>query len=221
MQSVKFVIAIVPVKSSNAFTDYFKYHGVKLIYTCRCDGTARSKTLHLLGLEKSELNIIYAMCMSDCADALFDGLSSEMGIDAPGAGVVISLPVSETFGISNAPTGVKRNLEERAVNMENSLIIVIAENGYVDMVMDAAREAGARGGTVVHAKGTGNAKTATLFKITIAQEKEMIYLVTSKEDEKKIVDAIIDKAGPTTKAKAVVFTLPIERTAGFAKLRSR
>ena len=86
------------------------------------------------------------------------------------------------------------------------------------MVMDAARDAGARGGTVIHAKGTGARFASKFFGLTIAEEKEMIYLVTSKESKDAIIEAIIDKAGPSTDARAIAFTVPVERVAGFSKL---
>ena len=101
--------------------------------------------------------------------------------------------------------------------MRYSLIVTIAEKGCVDMVMDAAREAGARGGTVIHAKGTAG-RMAKFFGLTIAEEKEMIYIVTGKDSEEAIVRSIIDRAGPETEAKAVAFALPVERIAGFSKL---
>ena len=39
------------------------------------------------------------------------------------------------------------------------LIVVICNIGYNDMVMDAARQAGATGGTIIHARGTARKET--------------------------------------------------------------
>ena len=145
-----------------------------------------------------------------------------MRIDAPNAGVALMLPVDGVSGVSNAqclPEGlIDDEFKKRVEDMQYSLIVAIAERGYVDMVMDAAREAGARGGTVIHAKGTGARFGAKFFGLTIAAEKEMIYLVTSSEGKEAIIDAIIDKAGPSTEARAIAFTVPVERVAGFSKL---
>ena len=86
------------------------------------------------------------------------------------------------------------------------------------MVMDAAREVGARGGTVVHAKGTGREEDAKFFGVSISPEKEMIYIATRKSDRPEIMRAIMEKAGPQTDAKAVVFSLPVEDIAGLTAL---
>ena len=61
-------------------------------------------------------------------------------------------------------------------------------------------------------------RMAKFFGLTIAEEKEMIYIVTGKDSEEAIVRSIIDRAGPGTEAKAVAFALPVERIAGFSKL---
>lgn len=99
-----------------------------------------------------------------------------------------------------------------------SLIMIISEKGRSDMVMDAAREAGAKGGTVVHAKGTGRESEAKFFGVSITPEKEMIYIAARKSDKGDIMRAIMEKAGPHTEAKAVVFSLPVEDIAGLTAL---
>lgn len=99
-----------------------------------------------------------------------------------------------------------------------ALITVIAEKGCSDMVMDAARAAGAGGGTVVHAKGTATEFTAKFFGVSIAAEKEMIYIVTRRADKDAIMRAVIEKAGPATDARAAVFSLPVEDVVGLCSV---
>ena len=93
------------------------------------------------------------------------------------------------------------------------LLTVIADKGNVDVVMDAARAAGAGGGTVLSAKGTG-AEIAKFFGVAISEEKEMIYIITRREDRDVIMKAVMEKAGRDTKAHGVVFSLPVESVIG-------
>jgi nitrogen regulatory protein PII len=87
------------------------------------------------------------------------------------------------------------------------------------MVMDAARSAGARGGTVVHAKGTANDSIKnTFFGVTVAAEKEMIYIVSRKSDRDTIMKAIMEQAGAHTSAKAMVFSLPVDSVVGLRSI---
>mgnify|MGYP002800887118 FL=1 len=80
--------------------------------------------------------------------------------------------------------------------------------------MDAAREAGAGGGTVVHARGTGMEKAEKFLGVTLAEEKEMTFIVTRSEKKNEIMKAIMEKAGMESKAKSILFSLPVTETAG-------
>ena len=104
------------------------------------------------------------------------------------------------------------------MKFEHELIIVILNEGYADFVMDAARSAGAGGGTVLHAKGTGSKRGERFFGVSLADEKDMIYIVAYSDEKAKIMKAINEQAGPGSKAGAICFSLPISSVAG---LRAR
>ena len=95
----------------------------------------------------------------------------------------------------------------------HELIVAIYEKGYTDMVMDAAREAGAAGGTTINAKGTG-AGAEKFFGLSLAEEKEMVFIVTRAEEKRAIMEGVTEKAGLNTPARAVSFSLPVSETAG-------
>ena len=97
---------------------------------------------------------------------------------------------------------------------DRELIVVISNQGYNDMVMDAAREAGAYGGTVVHARGTGMERAERFLGISLASEKDMIFIVAKTKQRGAIMSKVMQKAGMETPAKAIVFSLPVSDTAG-------
>ena len=99
-------------------------------------------------------------------------------------------------------------------NTMHELIVVIAEQGYTELIMDAARAAGAYGGTVIHAKGTGMEAADKFMGVSLAAEKEMVFIVTKTEQKKDIMKAIMEHAGLNSKAKAITFSLPVTDTAG-------
>lgn len=218
---LNFVMVVVQREHSEDYAAFFRRRGANLVYSYLCDGTAQKKMLSLWGLEKKERHVICTLCSAETANDIMSGLVTEMRIDAPNEGVAVMLPVESIAGASNASyepgAGGEEDFRKMVDEMRYSLIITIAEKGCVDIVMDAAREAGARGGTVIHAKGTAG-RMAKFFGLTIAEEKEMIYIVSGKDSEETIVRSIIDKAGPGTPAKAVAFALPVARIAGFSKL---
>ena len=99
---------------------------------------------------------------------------------------------------------------------KNVLIITVVDKGNTDLVMEAARGAGASGGTVVKARGTG-AHIAKFFGVSISEEKEMIYIISSRADRDAIMHAIMEKAGGNTDAHGFIFSLPVDSVVGIKR----
>ncbi len=181
-------------------------------------GTASKKTLDLLGIESKERRVVMTIAAEQKADQLIREQKRVLYIDAPGNGIVISIPVKSVGGGrtlsylsgDQPPTGAPN------LNVPYELILAIANEGCTDLVMDAARSAGAAGGTILHGKGTGSAATEKFFGLSIAQEKELIMIVSRTEQKAAIMKAILEQAGPGSDAGAIVFSLPVTKTAGFS-----
>ena len=104
--------------------------------------------------------------------------------------------------------------ERMAIKTDYEMIFVIANEGYSDMIMDAARGAGAKGGTVIKGRGTGAENTEKFLGFSIAKEKEIHLLVTPAQGRNHIMKAIMEKAGLESKAQAMVFSLPVSHAIG-------
>lgn len=118
--------------------------------------------------------------------------------------------------MSMTPIGSKIGTSLTATkNLPLILIVAVANEGRTDTVMNAARAAGAAGGTVIHGKGTASEEAAHFFNISIASEKEMIFIVSKKEQKTQIMRSVLEKAGPGTEAGAVLFSLPVTSVEGF------
>ena len=94
------------------------------------------------------------------------------------------------------------------------LLIIVSNQGHNDMVMDAARAAGAYGGTVLHARGTGVNRAELFFGVPLASEKDATLIVTQKKQKNAIMQAVMQKAGMDTPAQAILFSLPVTDAAG-------
>lgn len=223
MSKYNVVLTILNRSYEKDYVEFFKQNGIMHMTEMLGHGTASKSILDYLGIENNEKVIIQTVVAAGKVTALFGGLIGRMGINLPGTGVAMSIPMESiggTWSMKYLTEGQEELATEGAKMKEAkySLITVIAEKGCSDMVMDAAREVGARGGTVVHAKGTGREEDAKFFGVSISPEKEMIYIATRKSDRPEIMRAIMEKAGPQTDAKAVVFSLPVEDIAGLTAL---
>ena len=199
---------------------FFQTHGINTITTLLCEGTAGKKLLDLLGLEETEKELYYAITTRPRAKRLMNAMTHELGLEIPSHGVAFSIPMGSIGGASSLDyfTHGQNIILGEVTEMPNTflyeLIIAIANRGHVDSVMDAARGAGAMGGTVLHAKGTNPFGENKFFGMSIADEKEMVMILTAANQKTTIMRAIMDKAGVNSPAHTVMFTLPVESVAG-------
>ena len=93
--------------------------------------------------------------------------------------------------------------------------MIVANEGRTDQVMNAARAAGATGGTVLHGKGTGSQNPKKFYNVSIASEKEVILMVAQNDRKAAIMQSVLHHAGPDSKAGAILSSLPVSEVAGF------
>nr|WP_294493130.1 P-II family nitrogen regulator [uncultured Mediterraneibacter sp.] len=182
-------------------------------------GTASSETLDYFGLEVTEKMVTLTVVSEETWEQVKRELEDRLQIDVPGTGIAFLIPLSSVGGkkvLEFLTAGQKIEKIEESVmkNTNYELIIVVANHGYSEEVMDAARAEGAGGGTVIHAKGTGLERAEKFLGVSIADEKELIMIVTKSEMKNAIMKSIMDHAGLNSRARSVVFSLPVTDTAG-------
>ena len=97
-------------------------------------------------------------------------------------------------------------------------IITIVDGGYSDSVVDAAKESGAQGATIINARGSTSKEPNKFFKLNIQPDKQIVMILCKKNQTKSIVESISKSAGMNTKANALSFVLPVEDAAGMAQI---
>ncbi|MCQ2749427.1 MAG: hypothetical protein MJ246_05570 [Clostridia bacterium] len=103
-------------------------------------------------------------------------------------------------------------------NMSNEypyeLIFTIVSREYLDAAKEAAKRAGARGGTSIHALGLGSADAFKFLGITINPEKEIMLNVVKKEEKTKVMSEIVEEVGISTAGQGICFALPVDYALG-------
>lgn len=102
---------------------------------------------------------------------------------------------------------------------EHQLIICIVNEGFSDLVMDTAREVGARGGTVVDARGTANKEAERLFSISIQPQKEMVMIVVPTDLRDTVMHALYNEVGLNTPGQGIAFAMPIDNVVGISNAK--
>lgn len=219
MQDVFFVLTVVNHQEETQYIKFFGEQGVEYLHALPARGTARSEFLNLLGLEVTKKTIFVSICTGDTKKRVMRGLVHQMGLDMPNAGISISVPMDAIGGRSAMNTllagqTIEESEEKQMHTTPYSLIAVIANSGCTDQIMEAARSAGAGGGTVLHAKGTGQV-AQKFFGMSLVDEKEMILIASAKAQAGDIMKAVMRDCGAGTKPHAVCFSLPVDQIAGF------
>lgn len=219
MSTLYMMTTISDRNQTRRFLAFYREYGITVTLITFGQGTTSSEILDSFGLEAAEKAVIFAFVTDKEWETVKNGLEKQMKIDIPGSGIAFIVPLSSIGGKKQLQfltegRQFEKGEESALKDTKYELLVVIANQGYSDMIMDAAREASAAGGTVIHAKGTGTEKAEKFLGVSIATEKEMIFMVTRREGKNDIMRAIMDKAGISSRARSIVFSLPVTETAG-------
>ena len=230
MIETAFLTAIINPKRSKQFEQFFIENKTPLLLWTNGRGTASSDILDYLGIGESDKDIVFTVLSQAKAERVLKNMDKKMQLYIPGNGVAFTIPLCSFAGMTALQQvcgeSTERLLQESVKDEEEApmeqyqyqLIVAIISRGHVDAAMDAAREASARGGTVIHALGTGNKHIEQFFGISIAQERDMIFIVSTTAAKDNIMKAIVAEMGKVTKSHAIVFSLPINDIVGLRLL---
>jgi nitrogen regulatory protein PII len=97
------------------------------------------------------------------------------------------------------------------------VVMVIVNDGYTDLVMDAARKAGAKGGTIITARGTGNKDIEKFFGVVITPEKQVVVILVPKKIKDEVIGAVYKEVGINTKGQGIAFSMPASDVVGIVE----
>lgn len=164
------MIAIVNKGQSKRFVDIARKAGTGGGTIIPARGTATGNFLRFLGLGDTSKEMVLMVIDKDLADKIVEEVRSDGRIQGVAA--------------------LLRSEKEENMASKWKMITIIVNIGYADDIMDAARKAGARGGTVTHARGTGTADDVKFMGVEIVPEKEMILILSEADQTEKIISAI-------------------------------
>ena len=104
-------------------------------------------------------------------------------------------------------------MDERKYEM----ILCIVNAGFSGQVMDAAKEAGAKGGTLLRGRGTANREAEEFFHIAIQPDKEIVMILVPEEIKDPVLKSIYKEAGLGTAGQGIAFSLAVDKTVGLSE----
>ena len=215
--AMKLIISFVERGQGNDLAKFYVEHNVNFNYRSVGIGTAPSDLLDVLGIGSAEKDVIFSLASKVNAERLMDRLSDNLR-SIREKGIVFSMPIT---GLNNVVATVlerQGDAENKGGNdmnadLANSLILVMVNQGNTDEVMNTARAAGARGGTIIRSRFMGVAELDGLYESMQEGEKEIIAMVVPTTQRNTIMETINKKHGLKTEAGAVLLSLGIDQIA--------
>ena len=202
------------IKILNKYKANFKtiIHGI---------GTASNSILEYFGLNEIHKTLILSILPSSNSKHILNELNNKTKIDEPGKGIAFTIPVSSSIKYIK---DFYENKEMEDINMETSnkeLIITIANEGYAENIMNAAKSVGATGGTTIYGRGLETDKIIKFLGISIEPEKDIVLILAESDKKNDIMNKIVEKCGLNTLGAGICFSLPISHVIGLNKLSNQ
>jgi nitrogen regulatory protein PII len=223
---IEALLTISEIDAGEEFVQLYKSCDFPIVLAVLGHGTASQSLIETLGLDDDENKkaIIFALADGEKIKNTMKAIK-KWGLHRPGTGIVLTVPLSSMAGLrmvkyvtGKQPLGLN-SVERSEPYMHGeepfSLIFVIAQEGYSELVVREAQEkGGATGATIIRAKGVGMEAAKQFFGVSIADEKEIVLIVCRNKCKNRIMEAIMDGAGIHTKAKSIVFSIPVNSADG-------
>lgn len=211
------IMSIVERGNGGKLIKLYSKHQIFTHIRCEGQGTATSEILDILGLGSSEKDIILSVTTASAARMLLGRLDDELRGAAPGRGIAFTIPLDAVSNLIAAHIDLKTKVDKGGNaamenQQKNSMILVTVNQGFAGAVMETARKAGVRGGTIIRGRWAGDESFAQASGITTLQaEKELIFIVVPVEIRNCVMDAISKEHGLRTEAGSIVTAIGVEQ----------
>ena len=176
-------------------------------------GTIKNRVLEILDLCDIRKEIVFMIVERQVGLKALEALHRKLLLQKSNHGIAFSLPVSCIFGMPHIECGCAGHRSKEVDSMYKAIFTVV-EKGQAENVIDAAGKAGARGGTIINARGSGIHETRKIFDMDIEPEKEFVLILAETGTAEAVAGAIradlkIDEPG-----KGIIFMLDINEAYG-------
>ena len=208
LERLKLLVTIVDRGRGAAAVDLYRSEHLYFDYLCMGLGTANSVILDYFGLSETEKDLVLTLVPVSRVPDIIHKSDQKFHLSHPGRGILFTVPLSGVSGpapqILCKPEYLKsgdNKKEAKAMSeaVRYDLILVVVNHGNVNTVMDAARAAGARGGTALHARRVGYEDGENLLGFSLQPEKEIVAILTPRAQKQEIMLAVNRAAGKTTR----------------------
>ena len=216
-----FLITVTDLNREKKLNDVFDRAGVFFRFHAHGQGTAPSAILDIFGFAGRTRLLTASILPCQSVPKVFRLLEERLFFSEKGRGIAFTVPIT---GLQNRIAGALNDSLQggqtieggKQTMAEHCAIIASVRSGFSDDVIDAARAAGARGGTILKCMRDSSEQIARQFGVALREEQELVLIVTDREKKTALMAAIAEKCGTKTEAQGILFSLPIDATLGLS-----
>lgn len=183
------------------------------VTTLMGSGTVESSFLNMLGITSPRREVLKILLKSSDAKKIMKAVDSKLQLGKPGHGIAYFTNVLACAGVRGIESIAPENNIIAEENMYHK-ITAIVDRGNSEKVTDIAKNAGARGGTVLHGRGSAGKDAQTIFGVEIEPEKDLVIIITPSSITENVFNAIAKELDLESPGKGVIFVEPIVQTHG-------
>jgi nitrogen regulatory protein PII len=216
MKDFSLICVIVNEHLASKVIKITKHAGAKGATVFYGKGLVKNKMLEIFGIDYLFKEIVLLVIEKEESQKMLSILTDEMSLEKPNHGIAFSVPLNNFIGTSHVDYYERSNKHEKENSEEGmyEAIFTIVNKGSAEDVIDAAKSEGAKGGTIINARGSGIHETEMLFAMEIEPEKEIVLILAKKESTQKIVEAVCKKMKIREPGNGIVFTLGANEAIG-------
>ena len=215
---LKLLVTILDRGKGKKAVELYQSRNLHFHFACLGHGTANSSILDYLGLGETQKDVVLTLVPAPLVQTLLEEAAQQLQLCHPGRGIVFAMPLSGVSGavcrLIQPQTETQQEGWEKGMEHQSDLILAVVNQGGTEPVMEAARAAGARGGTVLHARRVGYEDLEQNLGLTVEPEKEIVAILTARPSKQAIMEAVSRAAGISTEHRGILFSVPVDDIVG-------
>ena len=218
---LRLLLSVTQAEDEHRVAEVLQKNGIPLCFEARAKGTAPSELLDAIGLGGTTRVLTAGLLPRANVPVVFEAINKALSYHRRGAGIALTLPLT---GVQNsilqltAPDGrCKPTAEKEDHAMSEhpyALLWVSVKAGHGDEAVDAARRAGARGGTVLKGSRCSSETASSFLGVSIREEQDLVMIVLPAEAKPAVMSAVTTACGLNPPAHGVVVSMPVDEVMG-------
>lgn len=214
MNKLALMVVIASATKEKVYTKLLNKYKIKFKAITHGTGTASSSMLEYFGLNEVERSVILAVMPTIMSKYILRYMNQRLKIAEPGNGIAFTIPLSSSTKYMNE-TYQKVDMEDISMEDANKhLIITIANEGFAEIIMNAAKKVGATGGTTINGRGLETEKIIKFLGISIEPEKDIVLILADDDKKNDIMNEIVASCGLKTPGAGICFSIPVDHVVG-------